>query len=107
MLLTTAALYLCAAPCAHLSIDVPSELVHTTSSRAIKTDGAMGPSGHSDPPMTAAEYASNLARGVVATWAEFGTTIAAYNKQWCVHSEAIRRCVSDTPLAAFETDCVR
>lgn len=105
MLLTAAALYLCAAPYARFSIDVPSELAHTTSNRAIKTDVAM--SLIADPPMTAAEYASSLARGVVATWAEFGKTIEAYNKQWCVHSEANRRCYSDPPSAAFETECVR
>ena len=80
MLLTAAALYPCTTSYARLTIDVPSELARTTSS---KTDAAIA-----DPPMTAAEYASSLARGVVATWAEFGKTIEAYNKQWCVHSEA-------------------
>ena len=83
MVLTKAALYLCTASYAHLSIDVSSELAHATSSRVIRTD--LGATGLiADTPMTAAEYASQLSRGVVATWAEFGKTIEAYNKQWYV-----------------------
>ena len=74
MLLTTAALSLCACAVPVSVVDASSALAHATSNSVI--------SRTADAPLTAAEYASSLTRGVVATWAEFDMTIEAYNKQW-------------------------
>eukprot|EP01043_Picozoa_sp_COSAG02_P005071 COSAG02_NODE_135_length_34565_cov_80.368856_25_plen_76_part_00 len=75
MLLPTAVLCLCACAVPVSVVDASSALAHTTANSVIA-----GPTA--DPPLTAAEYATRLTRGVVATWAEFGETIEAYTKQW-------------------------